>query len=94
MGLIGVGTLQNGELGCDEIGVTACECQMRKLVGSGLKLDSGLSWGLSSPFGCSLSSEWWHVLGTMSYWFILGSHFPASGAFASLLYPSVHHSPK
>ena len=40
-GLIGVGTLRNGELGCDEIGVTARECRMRKLVGSGSGSDSG-----------------------------------------------------
>ena len=45
MGLIGIGTLQNSKLGHDESGVTACECQMRKLVRSG-------SPGLSPP-SCS-----------------------------------------
>ena len=52
-GLIGVGTLRNGELGRDEIGVTARECRMKKLVGSGSGSDSG-SPG-SSPLSGSLS---------------------------------------
>ena len=51
MGLIGVETLRNGELGHNETRVTAHECQMKKLVGSGSKSDSGSSWGSSSPFG-------------------------------------------
>ena len=53
VGLIGIGTLQNSKLGHDEIGVTAHECWMKKLVGSGSGSDSGLPG--SSPLSGSLS---------------------------------------
>ena len=52
MGLIGVGTLWNSELGCNEIGITTREYQMRKLVGS----DSGSESG--SPGLTPLSDSW------------------------------------